>query len=96
MSILEPKPQLNGRIVGGFEIDITSAPWQVSLQSTNRRHFCGGSIISSKFILTAAHCTTSELVKSDPKRVKIKSGASIHREGAEKNVKRPLNHPKYN
>lgn len=96
MSILESKPQLDGRIVGGFEIDITTIPWQVSLQSTNRRHFCGGSIISSKWILTAAHCTTSELVESDPNRVTIKSGANIHREGAETKVKRLVNHPKYN
>lgn len=96
MSILEPKPHLDGRIVGGFEIDITTIPWQVSLQSTNRRHFCGASIISSKWILTAAHCTTSELVESDPKRVTIKSGANMHRDGAETKVKRLVNHPKYN
>lgn len=96
MSILEPKPKLDGRIVGGFEIDITSVPWQVSLQSTNKRHFCGGSIISSKWILTAAHCTTSELVESDPKRVTIKSGANVHREGAETKVKKIVDHPKYN
>lgn len=93
---MEPKPKLDGRIVGGFEIDIRSVPWQVSLQSTNKRHFCGGSIISSKWILTAAHCTTSELVESDPKRVTIKSGANIHREGAETIVKQVVNHPKYN
>lgn len=96
MGILAPKPQLDGRIVGGFEIDIRSVPWQVSLQSTNRRHFCGGSIISSQWILTAAHCTTSELVESDSKRVTIKSGANIYREGAETAVKRLVNHPKYN
>lgn len=96
VNILEPKSQLDGRIVGGFEIDITSVPWQVSLQSTNRRHLCGGSIISSKWILTAAHCTTSELVESDPNRATIKSGANIHREGAETIVKRIVDHPQYN
>lgn len=51
-----PLPRLDGRIVGGTEMDITDAPYQVSLQRFNR-HFCGGSIISNKWVLTAAHCT---------------------------------------
>ncbi|XP_041779070.1 trypsin-6 [Anopheles merus] len=43
------------RIVGGFVIDIADAPYQVSLQY-NGKHHCGGSILNSKWILTAAHC----------------------------------------
>lgn len=45
------------RIVGGFVTTIEKNPWQVSLQR-NSRHICGGSIIASKWILSAAHCTT--------------------------------------
>lgn len=46
------------RIVGGYEIDIEEAPWQVSML-VNGIHHCGGSIIDPKgfWILTAAHCT---------------------------------------
>lgn len=54
-----PKPRLDGRIVGGFAMNITEVPWQVSLQLRGS-HFCGGSIIGKSWILTAAHCTKYE------------------------------------
>lgn len=47
---------ISDRIVGGFQTTIENIPWQVSLQRTSK-HICGGAIISSQFILTAAHCT---------------------------------------
>lgn len=49
-----------GRIVGGFPISIETVPYQVSLQMVEMDgevgHFCGGSIISESYILTASHC----------------------------------------
>lgn len=46
---------LNTKIVGGQDATPGSWPWQVSLQ-TNGFHFCGGSLINSGWVLTAAHC----------------------------------------
>ena len=43
-------------IVGGTSTQITSVPWQVSLQAGNGAHFCGGAIVSPTWIVTAAHC----------------------------------------
>jgi hypothetical protein len=47
----------SSEIVGGFPIGIEEAPWQISLQDPGFGHFCGGSIISPDFVLTAQHCT---------------------------------------
>jgi len=47
------------RIVGGQAADQNEYPWQVALiQNGASAPFCGGTIISSDTILTAAHCQT--------------------------------------
>ncbi|XP_067857489.1 tissue-type plasminogen activator [Heptranchias perlo] len=49
------------RILGGTSSDITSHPWQAAIFIYNRRSkdysfLCGGSLIGSCWVLTAAHC----------------------------------------
>ncbi|KAJ8333794.1 hypothetical protein SKAU_G00411130 [Synaphobranchus kaupii] len=44
------------RIVNGEEAVPHSWPWQVSLQDFTGFHFCGGSLISEYWVVTAAHC----------------------------------------
>lgn len=48
---------LAGRIIGGEETSILNHPYQASLQYFGF-FACGASIISERFVVTAAHCTT--------------------------------------
>ncbi|XP_039977834.1 anionic trypsin-1-like [Xiphias gladius] len=46
------------KMVGGYERRPHSMPWQVSLN--NAWHFCGGTLISDRWVVSAAHCYKGE------------------------------------
>lgn len=50
---------LNNRIVGGNDSALRQFPHQISLRR-DHSHVCGGSIISNRYVLTAAHCVVIE------------------------------------
>uniref|UniRef100_A0A671LDZ6 Peptidase S1 domain-containing protein n=1 Tax=Sinocyclocheilus anshuiensis TaxID=1608454 RepID=A0A671LDZ6_9TELE len=74
---------LNTRIVGGVDASEGSWPWQVSLHSSNfGGNFCGGSLINSEWVLTAAHrlpgISASSLLVYLGKRIQNVSSVIVH------------------
>ncbi|CAK1552927.1 unnamed protein product [Leptosia nina] len=81
------------RIVGGKDAPDGGIPYQVSLRSAYDSHFCGGSILNKRWILTAAHCT----VGSSTRSVKVVVGTnSLKSGGAKYSVERLVVHESYN
>ncbi|XP_068136695.1 coagulation factor X-like [Hyperolius riggenbachi] len=44
------------RIVGGMLCELGQCPWQVSIRTNRGIDFCGGSLISQRWVVSAAHC----------------------------------------
>lgn len=85
---------LSNRILGGHKIDIEEAPYQVATFYDSTQ-YCGGSLISSKFVLSAAHCFYYPV----PNRIlTVRIGTSTPKDGSGMSIKVESirNHPEYN
>ncbi|XP_001607047.2 chymotrypsin-1 [Nasonia vitripennis] len=83
------------KIVGGENANINDYPYQVSLRKSGK-HFCGGSIISEKHIMTAAHCVRG-IMASPFSDISVFTGTSSSSgyTGKSHRVKRADVHPGY-
>ncbi|XP_062699408.1 trypsin 5G1-like [Aedes albopictus] len=80
-----------GRVVGGYEVNVTDVPFQVSLQNSYG-HFCGGSLVSERWVLTAGHCASSR-----DRGLQVRTGSNWHASGGRVyKVKTVHQHPQYN
>lgn len=79
-------------LVGGIEVSSTEAPWVVKIEKNGAQH-CSGSLIASRWILTAGHCFSD----ARPSSYVILGGGTGKRKDLVPlpKVKRILIHPKF-
>jgi len=56
--LIDKPSSSSNRILGGRPSQKNRYPWMARFGYKKRNHICGGSLISSRWILTAAHCVT--------------------------------------
>ncbi|KAF7663713.1 hypothetical protein LDENG_00201100 [Lucifuga dentata] len=93
---VEEKHQALQRIVGGKEVVPGEIPWQVALIAQPRGQlFCGGSILSKLWVITAAHCLvegqSSFFVRVGEHKISISESTEEDYEVSEQHI-----HPRYN
>ncbi|KAL5280017.1 CLIPB1 family protein [Megaselia abdita] len=67
----------SNKIFGGVETEIDEFPWMalIEYEKKNSKGFhCGGSLISTRYILTAAHCVNPKSIPADWKPINVRLG----------------------
>uniref|UniRef100_I3MTU4 Peptidase S1 domain-containing protein n=1 Tax=Ictidomys tridecemlineatus TaxID=43179 RepID=I3MTU4_ICTTR len=100
-------PQGSSRVIGGHVVQNGAWPWMVSLQvyqpHNNRRyHSCGGCLLNSHWVLTAAHCFDNKKRVYDwrlifgAQEIEYGTNMPVNDPLQERYVERIIIHEKYN
>jgi len=94
---LDPKIVFSDRIVGGNRTLLGEYPWQVALLDKGiiSGHICGGTLVSSLHVVTAAHCTAGRSADSLSVAVGYTNLSSTAQDRFTIPVKEIRDHPNY-
>lgn len=92
-SVIKIQPNHEDRIANGLNATVDQFPYMVSIRhASNLQHYCGGSILSSQWILTAGHCVEDP----DPAKLIIYVGSiSLKSGGFKYKVSNVILHENY-
>ncbi|XP_048583062.1 proclotting enzyme isoform X3 [Nematostella vectensis] len=86
------------RIVGGIESAKGAWPWQAALFLNGTHHRCGGSVIKSQWVVTAAHCFSKHSSRN-PRHWQVRLGEhSFHKNDRTEKILKVAQikiHPRY-
>ncbi|CAG9578683.1 unnamed protein product [Danaus chrysippus] len=89
-------PRKSGRIVGGESTTIERYPFMSVMLENNfwgLRHICGGSLITNRAVVSAAHC----FGRVTPSTLRVRLGSTYASSGGQvQEVSRIIMHPQYN
>lgn len=95
-----PVAKSSGRIVGGTVARAHSWPWQVAMLRKNGGQICGGSILNSQWVMTAAHCCVAYAAVPSSYQIRvgahnINAGPSTEPNAKTHDLSRLVVHPSY-
>ena len=85
------------RIVGGHAAEVSEWPWQVGIKDKTmdtKVPYCGGTIINSKYVLTAAHCVDPYVYRVTHMRILKRNFFQIFKGAASGGIGRTQSSPR--
>jgi secreted trypsin-like serine protease len=89
------RPVITAKIIGGKAALQDTWSWTISLRDGNN-HFCGGSILNERYIITAAHCLIPKMNRLSSITVCAGTNRLSGTCRQRREIQNVINHPSYN